>query len=509
MKTSRFLLGIFALAAVVGCSKSDEVAADGPLSSLEKSYISISLKSNDDVTRLAGADYEDGTVDEQAVSKAAFFFFDAAGNAFNVNASGNYVNVTIADNGSVEVPNIESMTDPVLVIENYKGKFPASVVAVVNYTAASSQTLNDLKNTLTTVGHTAGKDFIMSNSVYMDGAGAVVDATPLTIDNFQTTSADALAHPVTVYVERVVGKVNLKAGATPFDTGSMVDGKKVFVKVVGWDLVGTQAESYYVKSIDNTWTDANLGFVWNDAPFFRSYWASKSETAAVSNEFNYNSLVNTDDTVEYVAEQVGAANTDRTKYIVAGVLQDDLGNPIEIAQWYGVEYVGEDALLAAVAPTLASKLMHLSGSTYTSIDDSQLQCVAGLIGAESYEVKFQLAAPAPTDNWYSFDGINYTAVTDVNAELAKIEPAKIYKGGRTYYYGDVKHLGAEGKLGEYGIIRNHSYKINVTGVKGFGTPVYDPNYHVENPETPTDKESYISAQINVLSWRTVSSDVIL
>lgn len=153
--------------------------------------------------------------------------------------------------------------------------------------------------------------------------------------------------------------------------------------------------------------------------------------------------------------------------------------------------------------------MHFDGTTYTSIDDSQIQCVAGLLGAESYEVKFQLAEGVPTDNWYSFDGVNYTAVADVNGELAKIEPAKIYNDGMTYYYGDVKHLGAEGKLGEFGIIRNHSYKINVTGVKGFGTPVYDPVYRVEKPETPTDKESYISAQINVLSWRTVSSDVIL
>lgn len=509
MKTSRFLLGIFALAAVVGCSKSDDVAADGPLSSLEKSYISISLKSNDDVTRLAGAEYEDGTADEQAVSSAAFFFFDAAGNAFTVNANGNYINVTVADNGGVQAPNIESMTNPVLVVEKYKGQFPASVAAVVNYTASSSLSLNELKNTLTTVGHTAGKNFIMSNSAYMDGAGATVDATPLTIDNFQTTSSDALAHPVTVYVERAVAKVNLKAGSAAFNTGSQVGGKDVFVKIVGWDLVGTQAESYFVKSIDNTWTDANLGFVWNDAPYFRSYWAAKSATAAVSNAFEYATLVNTDTTVEYVAEQVGAANTDRTKYIVAGVLQDENGNPIELAQWYGVEYVGKEALLAAVAPTLASKLMHFDGTTYTSIDDSQIQCVAGLLGAESYEVKFQLAEGVPTDNWYSFDGVNYTAVADVNGELAKIEPAKIYNDGMTYYYGDVKHLGAEGKLGEFGIIRNHSYKINVTGVKGFGTPVYDPVYRVEKPETPTDKESYISAQINVLSWRTVSSDVIL
>ena len=260
-------------------AKSSPSPLVSPLSSLEKSYISISLKSTDDVTRAEGAVYEDGTEDEQAVAKAAFFFFDAAGSPFKVNADGNYINVTVADNGGKVAPNIESMTDPVLVVEKYKGQFPASVVAIVNYTATSSLSLGDMKNTLTTIGHTSEKNFIMSNSVYMDAAGVVVEATPLTIDNFQTSSTDALAHPVTVYVERVVAKVNLNAGTTAFNTGVKVGEKEVFVKILGWNLVGTQAESYFVKSVDNSWTDAALGFVWNDAPYFRSYWAAKSATA--------------------------------------------------------------------------------------------------------------------------------------------------------------------------------------------------------------------------------------
>ena len=148
-------------------------------------------------------------------------------------------------------------------------------------------------------------------------------------------------------------------------------------------------------------------------------------------------------------------------------------------------------------------------STYTSIDDDQLQCVAGLSGAESYEVKFQLAQNVPTTNWYSFDGSTYTAI-DINAELAKLEPAKIWKSGMTYYYADIKHLAnEEGKTGKYGVVRNHSYKVNIEGVKGWGTPVYNPNQNVEKPVKPTDKETYIAAKINVLSWRVVSHNVTL
>ena len=309
---------------------------------------------------------------------------------------------------------------------------------------------------------------------------------------------------MTVYVERVNAKLNVSAGNSAFDTGVKINDASVYAKVLGWDVIGNKTESYYVKTIDPTWTDASLGFVWNDAPYFRSYWASKCVDNAMDGNFAYNDLTNNDATVEYLGEQVGS----RATYVVAAQLQDASGNALEIAQWYGTSYVGEEALLVAVAPTLKSKLMQFDGiDTYTSIDDSQIKCVEGLVGAESYEVSFQLAEGVDSTNWYSFDGATYTSV-DPNEVLAAVEPAKVWKGGMTYYYADVKHLGSVGSVGEYGIVRNHSYKVTVNGVKGWGTPVYNPETQVL-PVKPTDKETYISAEINVLSWRVVSYDVTL
>ena len=499
----------WAMAAVgfVACSENNEAPQSDPQAgiSADKGYIALDLKASDDVTRAEGGVYDDGTMDEQALSSATFYFFDAAGNAFNINANGNYYYVAVEDNGSSAAPNIESMTDPVLVVEKYKGQFPAKVVAVVNYQGTASLSLNDLKNNLQTVGHTNGKNFIMSNSVYANAVGQQVDATELTIDNFQTTADKALENPVTVYVERVNAKLNVTAGSEAFNTGVALNDTEVYAKVLGWNIIGNQTESYYVKSIDPSWTDANLGFVWNDAAFFRSYWASKSVNGTVTPDFMYNELTNTDATVEYLGEQVGA----RATYVVAAQLQDASGNALEIAQWYGTNYVGEEALLAAVAPTLKNKLVQFDGvSTYTAIDDAQLRCVARSTETESYEILFQLAEGVDTTNWYSFDGANYTAVADPNAELAKVEPAKIWKNGMAYYYGDVKHLGSAGSVGEYGVIRNHSYKVAINGVKGWGTPVYDPEFRVV-PIKPTDKETYISAEINVLAWRVVSYEVTL
>ena len=145
MKIKYLFLACAAFAAVA-CSEKEEAPQNNPQaqSGADKGYIALNLKSADDVTRAEGGEYEDGTADEQLVESATFYFFDAAGNAFNINANGNYFYVAVADNGGTVAPNIESMTDPVLVVEKYKGQFPAKVVAVVNYQGTSSLSLNDL-----------------------------------------------------------------------------------------------------------------------------------------------------------------------------------------------------------------------------------------------------------------------------------------------------------------------------------------------------------------------------
>jgi hypothetical protein len=73
----------------------------------------------------------------------------------------------------------------------------------------------------------------------------------------------------------------------------------------------------------------------------------------------------------------------------------------------------------------------------------------------------------------------------------------------TYYWTDIKHLGAQGKTAEYGVVRNHVYKVNITDITVYGTPVYDGTSDFINLEKPEDITTYVSAQINILSWRLV------
>ena len=123
-----------------------------------------------------------------------------------------------------------------------------------------------------------------------------------------------------------------------------------------------------------------------------------------------------------------------------------------------------------------------------------------------YKVYIQLADAVANDaTWYpnntSGQTVTLTAVK-ANEALKDLGSAKVWKDGYTYYYFDINHLG-----NKLGVVRNHIYDANITTLVGLGTPVYNPD-EIIYPEKPdSDKDTYIAARINILSWRVVNSSV--
>jgi len=86
-----------------------------------------------------------------------------------------------------------------------------------------------------------------------------------------------------------------------------------------------------------------------------------------------------------------------------------------------------------------------------------------------------------------------------------------YEGGFAYFSVPIEHLwtqesgigdaGFSAKLGQYGIVRNHVYTINITDINGIGTGIGEP----QAPIIPiVDNEKYhIRAEIRVQKWRIV------
>ena len=94
MKIKYLLMAVAALAAVA-CSDKEENPQSNPEAgvSVNKAYLAINLKSADDVTR--AENFEQGSTDEQAISKVTFFFFNNNGEAVNVGNNCNYIFVVI------------------------------------------------------------------------------------------------------------------------------------------------------------------------------------------------------------------------------------------------------------------------------------------------------------------------------------------------------------------------------------------------------------------------------
>ena len=521
MKVNRFFLGALATGLLFSCANDENEYVNGSLTGeVNTSYIAVNVNSAYDVTR---ADYAEGTAEEQAVNTAHFFFFDNAGSPFAVSSEigGNGYNYIVKSglgDAGENPKNVETITNAVLTIKSNKGANPAKVVAVVNWDyAGTSLALADLKAELVAeadaISLTDG--FLMSNSVYLSGAD-VMDATPITAANIATTEIDAVAVPVDIYVERLAAKVTLTQDDEMFDTGvenPYVAGTNLHAKVLAWDINTTLSHSNLVKTIQSSWTDAGLGITgWSIEAFKRSFWAQSaavSGSTTLAKQFSWNGLANVVDKADYCLENTSGENT---KVLVKAQIVDADENPVTIVKFLG-EYITIDGLKNSVAAALASKYYTYDGASYTSIAPEDLDLVTvGTSGADSYSVVCVLNSTASANVWKVKNGdATYSDVTadNVNAALAALAPAQIWNNGMAYYFTDIRHLGAEGTAGEFGVVRNHSYGVNIQGIKGLGTPVYDGDNNVDEPVTPSDTESYIAARVNVLTWKLVNSNVIL
>lgn len=516
-------------------------------------------------------DYENGTTDESTITKVRFYFFNGDGSPYLIKNPGvtgveggenkNWLEASPADDSSTSgTPSqIEKITQTVLVINGVQSAAPAAIVAVVNPGTVDAAKIQDGETMrlselrYSTVGSqfykkdaTTGavSDFVMSNSVYVN-AGEDVCAS-LVAGHVTTSEETARKKPVDLYVERVVAKVTADVDKTAFKLGNGTDwdatkygttapvGKSgdydVYAVIDGWGLANENGKAEVEKQVKKTWTDGNLGFSpWTTADYHRCFWeasvafdAGAGGNQPVNPTFNQlkakmqdvlYTLPNTSEN-----EVTNLKDNDLTKFAVAATLRykDAAGNwhDAEICRYNGVSILGIDNLKRQVALTFSQYYTSTDATNYTQLskDDIDFKNPDGTM--QQYRVTPTLANdPAGTKKYYTKTTTGTTPTfteVDKATVLAAIEAdkAEIRLGGRAYYYVPIKHLGSANKIAEYGIVRNHFYKITLSGITGFGTPVYDPE-KVVDPIVPTYENTYLAARVQVLQWRVVNQNASL
>lgn len=402
--------------------------------------------------------------------------------------------------------------------------------------------------------------FVMSNSVYAEN-GARVCASSVS-GHVEAKSDAATKNPVDIYVERVVakattnvntdkgweqiasagadnGKYKIKVGKINIDAEHEKD---VYAVVQGWGLADENGTAELEKQIDvssNNWTNTTLGIdPWTTPDYHRCFWSASvpftpssgsnpivnHAFSAFTTPFGTTPLYTCPNTLSY--EEFKASNNYEkpydntlTKVLVAAKLvyydDDNNSHPADICKYRGIQILGADNVLKQVAkdhseywtvdPTNPSKHVLLAPTDleYTRED------LAGSTTdkLKSYEVRPVLKTSVKV---YKKESDGSFETTDSNDELNALlaqSPVQVRKDGMTYYFTPIRHLAQKKtEMGYYGVVRNHSYRITINTISGFGTPVYNPD-EVIDPVIPKDTETYLAARINVLSWRVVTSSV--
>jgi len=559
------------------------------------SYVSIAIASNNGTG--SRAEYENGTEAEGAVKNVVLFFYDAAGQPLNVNMGTTNTNYKIIKNPSLNDPtesigteyNVEHWFQQTQKLNTKAQVSSAKVLAMVNVNVetdpstgydfmynynhsgkvSSSYTIDQLSSkTSLFTGETytaplgdsnrkANPEFVMTSSTYLnEGMDAVMREVDVNVYE-KKEDAEKEGNVATIYVERVRARVQLTAGGTRDADGcykptfnendkfpAEVNRDEVRLKVLGWTLNTVSKYAYYFKQLEAK--NYNYGWTWNDPIHHRSYWEDAFEISnKAASETYFDKVSFTPSTITKqpgdACEYINPNTADfPTQVIVHTQLLDASGNPVQIAKWFGTDYM-IDELPAAVLSTVPENKIYVKKSGkvsdgYVGVTEDYITFEQGTGKADAdetncswraYPILKKTADDGTEIQYYehvetalnpngvvecSYDRANYL-LGFYKGETDKTyatQGAKVWTNGEAYYFVPIKHFGKEEKTRTVGVVRNHSYNVEIEGFKGLGTPIYNPDQLIPEPDVPEDdKESYVAVKMNVLSWRIVPKQTVI
>lgn len=535
-------LGLAAIAAFGLASCSSDEPGNGSNNGAAKGeqYMAVTIRtagmSGTRASQVGNPEFEDpaagtneGTV---TADNLYFYFFDPAGNPFQLAAAN--VEGTVATNvvrplkinsGNTNGAEPESV-EAVLVLgkavgSGYVGTTPSQMLCVANPVASNLNAYANkpLSEVLTLVTKNTGlpalNNFVMTSSTYVDGGQKVV-ATDVA-GKFATTPDAALANPATIYLERLAVKVRAH-GLGDFTPeyrnadGDIVENYQykvnnenydLQVTLDGWRLINISTESLAFKNIV---ADGNYFTGWNNADLHRCYWALSQVSDPLINKItncdiydasqwtrgNFNTaqptvnIAYTYENTQYAAASYGAGGaknaTDRlsnaTGILVKATVKmrktgtTDEFQTVNLTRWAGAYYT-EDELKEMIIANF--------NVAHPDIADLPASAVSFVKDTEPNRWKAQVTVSGVAQDWS----------TNYNNIMRWID-------GATSYYLNIEHLD-----GLFGVVRNHIYDYEFTGVVGLGVPGNDP----ENPE-PED-ETFLAAKVAILNWHVISNKFVL
>lgn len=400
--------------------------------------------------------------------------------------------------------------------------------------------------------------FLMSNAVLATAPGGANASTgsaktlvPIDANKIYKTEAEASNNPAAnIYVERAEAKVTV----TNSLDGTTTDGSNMAYTIDGWCLDNTNNTSKLVRTVSgfDTWKGYASNAVTAPADLYRFVGETSVGTNVAGNETYYR--VYWGDDYNYTATAVGALTTVGGQTVADGSLISDIeGNTPQ----YCFENTTDLATMRENNCTrVVVKASFNGGQPFYTVDgDRATVWTAANAAAEAAsrivaDLAFQAWARTNVQNGQDLLSTDLVVTLSNKAGDARVEAVtltkegqdklnadadfananavalgnenidlKYYANGEAYYSVWVSHFGEDGTpwnrdetdtpaagniyhnsdqnyLGRWGMLRNNWYEVNLTGIRSLG----EPTVSEATGDTIDKLESFISAQINVLSW---------
>lgn len=533
---------------MTACGSDNDIEGGATNPGGDAQYLAVNIV-NVGTTPTRAADYEDGIGEESKIDKIRFYFFHADGSPYiltgTTKPNANWLEEDTHTQSGLAPTNpgtVDQITNAILVIKGVTASAPSKVIAVVNPATLTTlgndkKSLNDLlnpvvDNTFVIGNGAAASGFVMSNSVYASENRKVCEND--ISGHVKQTQADAESAPVEIYVERVAAKVRGTLDDTKFEDGTTkwnngnpgikvgtYSSYDIYAVVDGWGVADENDQANLEKQITPTWTNSALGFTstWTTSDYHRSFWETSalfSTGKPVNHTFNdytnkskgyVYTLPNTSDSpIPTTPTNAKYNGNTRTKFLVATHLMYNDGTSwknAELCTYKGIDYLGVDVLKNQIAFESGYYVKTATGA-HQRITKDEITFNKATTGGDYLVVPTLVTGKT----YYTKGGSEAAPTYNVDTDPAiSTEPAQVRTNGMAYYYIPIRHLATDAsKVGYYGIVRNHLYDVNVTGMEGFGTPVYDASWKII-PTVPDETKTYLAAKINVLQWRVVQQDV--
>ena len=342
----------------------------------------------------------------------------------------------------------------------------------------------------------------------------------------------------------------------------VVDGNLQAVKitVTGVKLNNVNEDTYLTKRLLADWATTAPFASWNIPGNYRSYWAEGTKysttvwgdatNGSVLTSYSYSEATIASETPMYCYEQTVAnpnVVADRsaavqfpnvpTILVAAKIsdVKDNEGNAYtgHLFQYGGIFYT-EDNYINLILKQLKDNGYEKEGATdgsYTSIvkDDLTIDSDGTLSGikitaskdatyvknvrsvSDESGVATYTATPSSVDEINAFLNGGTFKVDETETTfngLDYVKDAIGYANGKCYYQIPIEHISSSAAAPCYGVVRNHLYRLTISGVKHIGEAVFDPTVKIPQiPEKST--EYYMAAELHVLSWHVVEQYVTL